>query len=155
MAVTPVTCPLGCTVIGQKASVSISFTGGKSVSLHLPASLTLYISAASPARSLWCSSGCVIRRVSGGGLSSCQSVGQVHFGSWGTVMGWGPATMSVWWRGCTPPVGLSLHAIILLLHPPLSSLQLRQFLFPHCILNIFLVLTYNSHSSYPKTSGIN
>lgn len=72
-----------------KSGVNILFIDRNPLSVHLPVVYMFF--AASQVQSLcccWrCLSGCVNVRVSGGGLSSCQSVGQVQYGSWGTVMG--------------------------------------------------------------------
>ena len=70
MAVAPVTCLLGCTVIGQKSGVDISFTDRNPLSVHLPV-VYMFLQHL---RFSHCDvvgavlSGCVSVRVSGGGI---------------------------------------------------------------------------------------
>lgn len=123
MAVAPVTYLLVRAVIGQNLCVDISFIGGNSLRIHLPPTSTLCCLCSI---SDVIGAVCVIARASERGLSSCQSVGQVQFGSWGTVIGWGPARMSVWWQGCTPPLGLCMLAIILLIPSRVYSPNFTQ-----------------------------
>lgn len=84
MAVTPVTRLLGSAVIGQKSGVNISFIGV--ISLSSPACNTGLLHFCCISDSSHCA-GCVILRMSEGRRSSCRSVGQVQFGSGGTVIG--------------------------------------------------------------------
>lgn len=135
MAVELVTSLLERTVIGQYL---VSLIGWNSPSIHLPAASTVWVfQRLNHYDAVWAV--CLIVRLNDGvgrvgwgdgggrGVTSCRSVGQVQFGSWGMRVGWGPARMSVWWQGCTPPLGLRLHAIIFLIPSVLwSAAQIVQ-----------------------------